>query len=222
MVAAAATQIGHMRGPKKERGFTLIEVLVAAMLLVVALVGSIGLILGMARANQSNRTRDVGYLIAQEAVEQLSAVPLLTLATNNPAATSVPSAPTCYGMSDDAVVDRPIPCSGAAAYYLRTWVCCSLNPPTLPAVPIIGVQCNVAVNNPPAGQVVSPDQVNGGIACLIEAEVTWTNEDTVANGAASPAAASGYFVDPPTAPPVAINKVLSFTNHVFLSEVREQ
>jgi Tfp pilus assembly protein PilV len=214
----------------EERGFTLLEVLVAAMLLVVALVGSIALILGLTQTNKASRTRDIAYLIAQESLEQLSAVPLLTLANNNPAAVTTPSAPTCYGMSDDSVLDDPIPCGVAPAYYLRNWVCCTLNPAATPpfavlppGVPITGAQCNVAANNPVLGQLVSPNQVNGGITCLVESEVTWPNEaDPPFPGTANAAQASGYFVDPPTAPPVVINKTLTFNNHVFASQVREE
>jgi prepilin-type N-terminal cleavage/methylation domain-containing protein len=221
-------------------GFTLLEVLVAAVLLVVAMVGSIGLILGMNATNRSTRNRDVAYLLAQGALEQLSAVPLVTLATANPAATAVPSAPTCFGMSNDSVLDRPIACpvggGTASAYYLRTWVCCTQNPnapppytlPYPPAVPITGAQCNVAVNVP-GGQVVSPNQVNGGTTCLLEAEVTWPHESR-ANGQATAVQAPGYFVDPPTPPPVPLPAMgtssadgkLSYLNHIFTAVVREQ
>jgi Tfp pilus assembly protein PilV len=224
--------MSSLRAPMREAGFTLLEVLVAAVLLVVAMVGSIGLILGMASTNMSNRTRDVAQLLAQSALEQLSAVPLINLANNSPAATSAPSAPTCFGMSDDAVIDRPIPCPAGAigAYYLRTWTCCTQNPAALPpyvvlppAVPITGAQCNVAINNQPAGQLVSPNQVNGGVTCLIEAEVTWPHEDPV-NGPATTTQAPGYFVDPQTTPPVTLppHENLAFNNHVFATVVREQ
>jgi len=225
--------MNDLRRSAPSAGFTLIEVLVAAVLLVVAMVGSIGLILGMAATNMSNRTRDVAHLLAQSRLEQISAVPLPTLAAANPAATAVPTATTCLSMSDDAVLNRPIPCpiGAGAAYYLRTWTCCTQNPSALPpfavlpaVVPITGAQCNVAVNNPVQLQLASPNQVNGGATCLIEAEVTWPHED-LNQGPATAIQAPGYFVDSQTTPPVAIpfeNGRLPFNHHVFSSLVREQ
>jgi Tfp pilus assembly protein PilV len=218
----------------RSAGFTLLEVLVAAMLLIVAMVGSIGLILGLATTNRSTKNRDVAHLLAQGALEQFSSVPLITLANNNPAATAAPSAPICFGMSDDAVLDRPIPCPAGtgSAYYLRTWVCCTQNPNAPPPFtlpypapnPIIGNQCNVGVNVP-AGQVVSPNQVNAGAACLIEAEVTWPHE-LFKVGPAAAISAPAFFVEPPavaaTPLPLLERGKLDFSNHIFTALVREQ
>jgi Tfp pilus assembly protein PilV len=219
-------------------------VLIAAMLLVVGMVGSIALILGLLRANKTARARDTGYFLAQQALDRLEMVPMVgstgvVTTTGQPAflsaafpyaATPFPSEPTCYAMSDDVISDRPIACSAGqvAAFVLRTWTCCST--PTGPANDTIpaGAGC-VLLNG--QGPISSPDAVPGpqppppgattnpnGAVCFIQAEVTWPEEDPVGNQLViANAAASFLFNDPPATP-----AGVSYSNHVWATLVRAQ
>jgi Tfp pilus assembly protein PilV len=225
-----------LRFRDRRGGFTLLEVLIAAMLLVVGMVGSIALILGLLQANKTARARDTGYFLAQQALDQLEMIPLVgrtgaTWTTNQPAWLSVafpyatinfPNEPTCYAMANDVVSDRPIQCSAAqeAAFILRTWTCC--------ATPGLGATTTLPIGAPcllPSGQgpISSPDAIpTGGVTanpngavCYIQAEVTWPVEDPVGHNlllANAPAAA--LFQDSPAN--------LSFGNHVWASMVRSE
>jgi type II secretory pathway pseudopilin PulG len=231
---------GSRRPP---RGFTLIEVLIATLLLVTALVGSIGLVVALKQVNLSSRSRDTAYYLAQQALDTLEAVPLALplpttgflapgAAASTPTNTDgpllgnmlTPTTMTCYPMSDDTITDRPISCQSpmAPAYVVRTWTCCDFVPNnpaatigTIAGMPALTI--NSACGPDAAiGTLGSPDTLSGnGVACLIQAEVTWPVELAGPPATSLSAAPSQLFVDTSLAAPV-----LNFSNHVYLSAVR--
>ncbi len=132
-----------------KRGFTLVEVLIATMLLIVGLVGSIALIGGLVLTNRSAHSRDVAYELLQQTLDQEMMVPLnlmpnlglanqFDVANNSSVATvpngplilvsGTPGSPMCFASADDVVADRPVNCAVSglpAAFILRTWTCCA-------------------------------------------------------------------------------------------------
>ena len=64
-----------MRRLRQESGFTLIEVTIAATLLVVGVLGVLSLVDGANRATARNKAREAGVNLAREAVEAVRAVP---------------------------------------------------------------------------------------------------------------------------------------------------
>jgi type II secretory pathway pseudopilin PulG len=225
MVAAPTTRFLHQgavslasRERLRRAGFSLIEVMVATVLLIVALVGSIALSVGLLRGNQFNRERDTAYFLAQQqldlfAVEPMSQILLNPLTYPNTGVASTSSNAACYSIGQDAYIDNPISCvvNTPAAYFLRTWICCNPGGPLpLGGIPVAG--CNNAAGAVP---ITSPDAVNGGAVCLVQVEVTWPSEPA---GVLATAPWGGGFAENvfTTVPP------LTFTNHVYLSMVREQ
>jgi Tfp pilus assembly protein PilV len=221
MVAAPTTRFLHHAAvslTSKRRlgraGFSLIEVMMATMLLIVALVGSIALSVGLLRGNQFNRERDTAYFLAQQQLDLFDAAPMSQILLNpliypNDGVASTSSPATCYSIGQDAYIDSPISCvvNTPAAYFLRTWICCN---GAAGGIPVGG--CNNAAGAVP---ILSPDVANGGAVCLVQVEVTWPSEPAgvVATGAWTGGFADNVFT---TIPP------LTFTNHVYLSMVREQ
>ena len=195
-------------------GFTLLEVMIAAMLLMVALVGSIALSVGLLRGNQFNRERDTAYFLAQQQMDLLSVQPISQILANpallpNEDVASSSSPAICYSIGQDAFVDSPISCVGnvPAAYYLRTWVCCA---PAGAGGIAAGSACN-----PLGPAIVSPDTANNGGVCLVQVEVTWPSEPAGVV-ATNPWAAGFADTVLTTVPP------LTFTNHIYASAVRAQ
>ncbi len=196
---------------ERRRGFTLLEVMVAAVILIIALVGSLALVVGMLRGNQNMRARDTAYFIAQEVLDQYASTSLSVF----PGLTSAaPALPTCYSQGEDSFVDRPIPCvlgATAAAYWVRTWSCCetptlggglfnSPNPPPLVApTPCTGI--GWVLNQTIAGTIPATSAT-----CPVAVEVTWPTELGLTSTA--------LFTD--------VGGGLSFQNHVFLTMVRSQ
>jgi Tfp pilus assembly protein PilV len=198
-----------------EGGFTLLEVLIAAMLLTVALVGSLALSVGLLRGNQFTRERDTAYFIAQQQLDLLAVQPISQILSNpavfpNTQLSSTSSPATCYSIGQDDFIDTPISCIGnvPAAYFVRTWVCCNTGGP-LASIPA-GTACNPGANN-----IVSPDATSSGGICLTQVEITWPSEPTGVV-ATNPWAAG--FADTV----LTTNPPLGFTNHIYASIVRAQ
>lgn len=211
------------------KGFTLLEVMIAAMLLIIGMVGSIATIVGLLKANQTARSRDIGYFLAQEAIDQIAMIPLVGnndlaaqfpsggtgAAPNGPLMTSpgVPAANggvACYPLANDTVADRPVPCTGAnappSAYVVRTWTCC-----TTAATGLIVGTCQAPQT------LTTPDTTAQAAVCYIQAEVTWPVEDP-AGGNMLLGAPAPLFADPP----IAAEPKLTFGNHIWATMVREQ
>jgi Tfp pilus assembly protein PilV len=196
---------------RAESGFTLLEVLIAAVLLVIALVGSLALTIGLLRGNESTRARDTAYFLAQEVLDQYSATPVLQLPTLLPATAAPTTAPICYDMSDGAFIDHPVACGAVASTYaVRTIACCVGPGMPLSPAPIAGCAILLATNPvTPLPPNVNFSPTSQGVSCLIEAEVTWPVEPVGALG-------QDLFVDTSNAPR------LNFQNHVLLTTVRAQ
>jgi type II secretory pathway pseudopilin PulG len=201
--------------PRARAGFTLLEVLIAGVLLTVALVGSLALSVGLLRGNQFNRERDGAYFLAQQQLDLLAVQPISQILANavafpNEAVGSTSSPATCYSLGQDDFIDSPIPCvpPPPAAYYVRTWVCCNS----------AGVGANIPAGTPCNGtgvDIISPDIANGGGVCFAQVEITWPSEPA---GVSPVNPWAGGFADSvyTTVPP------LTFTNHIYASMVREQ
>jgi prepilin-type N-terminal cleavage/methylation domain-containing protein len=194
-----------------QRGFTLLEVLIAAILLVIALVGSLALTIGLLRGNESTRARDTAYFLAQQVLDQYSATPVLDLPALLPGTAAPTAAPICYDMSDGAFVDHPVACGAVATTFaVRTVTCCV--GPGVPLSPAPAAGCGILLaTNPvtPLPPNVNFSPTSQGVSCLVEAEVTWPAEPATAT-------ASQLFVDTSNAPK------LNFQNHVLLNTVRAQ
>jgi hypothetical protein len=218
----------HVLMPRdSQKGFTLLEVLVAAVILIVAIVGSIALIVGLLKGNQATRARDTAYFIAQETLDQLASLPLSqdgALGMSNAA----PTTPLCFTEGEDAFLDRPIACNAGtvAAYWVRSWICCATpvvgtsgvagglwNSPNLPPAQI-PFACNGAGWEMPAtiGNAAVAGVPATSASCSVAVEVTWPSEPTgtLANG-------SNLFVDTSNLAPT-----LTFQNHILESMVRSQ
>jgi hypothetical protein len=196
---------------REARGFTLLEVMIAAVLLVVALVGSLALTIGLLRGNKTTRSRDTAYFLAQEVLDQYSATPILQLPALLPGVGAPTTAPICYDMNDAAFIDHPVACGAVASTYaVRTLACCV--GPGMPASPAPGPSCAVLLAE--TGGALPPNvnftPTSQGVSCLLQTEVTWPIEP--------PAAASpqDFFVES------SVPKGLNFQNHVLLATVRAQ
>ncbi|HUB09533.1 MAG TPA: prepilin-type N-terminal cleavage/methylation domain-containing protein [Myxococcales bacterium] len=240
-----------MRPAKLNRGFTLIEVLIATMLLAVGLVGSIALTLSMMRANRTNSGRDVAYFLGQQALDQLGLFPMTTVGlgagallpptstpgvNDNPigmvAAGGTPPATTCsvYPMSDAALGDTPGTCNPGTnpnlsmpSYFVRTWVCCAPSTGNLAGEPCAAN----ALATVGVGGLKTPDTLNQGVLCLLQAEVTWPTENLNPNGTATFGAPSlingpvpALLFSPEGRVPPQPPPTLPYGNHVLLGEVR--
>jgi hypothetical protein len=206
--------------------------MIAAMLLIVGMVGSIATIVGLLRANQTARSRDIGYFLAQEAIDQIAMIPLVG---NNDLSAQFPSVGTgsspngplmtssgvpatnggvaCFPLNNDTVADRPVPCTGGnappTAYVVRTWTCC-----TTAGTGLILGTCQAAQT------LTTPDTTAQAAVCYIQAEVSWPLEDPTGGHLVlgSPLLAEPLFADPP----IAAEPKLTFGNHVWATMVREQ
>ncbi len=185
--------------------------MIAAILLVIALVGSLALTIGLLRGNESTRARDTAYFLAQQVLDQYSATPVLQLPTLLPAIAAPTTAPICYDMSDGAFIDHPVACGAVASVYaVRTVTCCVGPGMPLSPAPIAGCAILLATNPAtPLPPNVNFSPTSQGVSCLIEAEVTWPAEPN----AALP---QDLFVENSGAP------MLNFQNHVLLTTVRAQ
>ena len=189
--------------------------MIAAVLLVVALVGSLALTIGLLRGNRNTRSRDTAYFLAQQVLDQYSATPVLQLPALLPGVAAPTTVPICYDMSDAAFIDHPVACGAVASTYaVRVMTCCV--GPGMPVSPAPVAGCNILPATFPATPL--PPNVNfaptsQGVSCLLETEVTWPVE---------PAGAlpSDLFVESSNPPPLGKN--LNFQNHVLLATVRAQ
>jgi Tfp pilus assembly protein PilV len=216
-------RFGGQRG-----GFTLLEVLIAAMLLVVGMVGSIALILGLMQANRTARARDTGYYLAQQSLDEIGLVPLVGPTTAYltgafPIPGVAPSAPTCYPMTDDVISDRPISCTAAgitSAFIVRTWTCCNTGPiGTAATIPAATCGATQPLLTGPAATSSSglPVVLQQSALCYVQAEVTWPAEDPVGHNLLSTTVAGQEALFQETEP-----SVLTFGNHVWATMVRGQ
>ena len=124
-----------------QRGFTVIEALIASTLLVAAVVGVVPLLAASAQSTLASRAATTGVMLAEQKMEQLRAASWTSVAAD-PAGTDYFDAdaqPTCVSMSTE-------PCADAA--YIRRWSA-ELAPLT-PSILILDVQ--VLPNGPAHGR----------------------------------------------------------------------
>jgi hypothetical protein len=199
--------------PKQSRGFTILEVLIAAVLLVVALVGSLALTIGLLQGNKTTRSRDTAYFLAQQVLDHYSAAPILQIPTLLPGIAAPTTAPICYDMSDAAFIDHPVACGATASTFaVRALACCvgpgmALSPAPAASCAILGAE-TPPTPLPPNVNFTATSQ---GVSCILQTEVTWPFEPPAA-------ATQDLFVDSSS----AAGKVLNFQNHVLLAMVRAQ
>lgn len=100
--------------PKKERGFSLIEILIALVILSIALLALAGLMVTTTMNNAAGGHLTEAATLAQDMLERLKLTPLNIL-TDNGMATGEPQ------------VDNPVGSTGIT--YRRTWTCTQPIPP---------------------------------------------------------------------------------------------
>jgi Tfp pilus assembly protein PilV len=205
--------IGKAPPPEGMTGFTLLEVMIAAVLLVVALVGSLALTIGLLRGNQNTRSRDTAYFLAQQVLDQYSATPIIQLPALLPGVAAPTTAPICYDMSDAAFIDHPVACGAVASTYAVRMLTCCVGP-GLALSPAPTAACNILLAEVPATPLppnVDFSPTSQGVSCILQAEVTWPIEP--------PAITPGQlFVDYSN----TAGQMLNFQNHVLLATVRAQ
>jgi prepilin-type N-terminal cleavage/methylation domain-containing protein len=117
-----------------EHGFTLIEVLVAAMVLVVGLLAMLGMLIVANKTTQTNRVRQEATNVAREVVENVRALSYTQLATSTSIATALlpqltPRA-TQSGATLTVTRSASIGGGGASGYSFNvTFTTCSLDDP---------------------------------------------------------------------------------------------
>src|SRR5258707_13467226 len=93
-----------------ERGFTLVEMLMATVIVVVGLVAVAQLVPTSLMMNANNRSDGTALVLAQKQMEALRAIPLNTTSFTDPSGALCPPAATCFigGPSQAGVVGSPI------------------------------------------------------------------------------------------------------------------
>ncbi len=103
------TSAAHARRGR-ERGFTLVEMLMATVIVVVGLVAVAQLVPASMMMNANNRSDGTALVIAQRQMEALRAVPLNLSSFTDPLGVTCPLATTCYvgDPSQSGVVGCPV------------------------------------------------------------------------------------------------------------------
>lgn len=119
---------------RAQHGFTLIEVLVAAMVLVVGLLAMLGMLIVANKTTQTNRVRQQATNVAREVIENVRALSYAQLATPTSIATALvpqmtPGA-TLSGSTLTVTRSASVGGGGAAGYSFNvTFTTCSLDDP---------------------------------------------------------------------------------------------
>ena len=100
---------------RKKRGFTLIEVLIALIILSIALLALAGLMTSSTRNNASGGHLTEAATLAQDTLERLKLTPLNILTDN--------------GMASGQSQTDPVVNPTTGTQYTRTWTCTQPNPP---------------------------------------------------------------------------------------------
>ena len=93
-----------------ERGFTLVEMLIATVIVVIGLVAVAQLVPTSMMMNANNRSDGTALVIAQRQMEALRAIPLNTTSFTDPSGVICPIAATCFvgDPSQPGVVGSPV------------------------------------------------------------------------------------------------------------------
>lgn len=115
---------------KQERGFSLIEVLIASTIFAIGLIGLAGAQLVSIRANQSNYNFTVATMLLEQQLEELRA-------GGSPALVNGADGPLdAFGFTIDQYPDNPP--DAAKFMFNRTWTC-------VPNNPAVATPCQVSV-----------------------------------------------------------------------------
>lgn len=82
--------------PRRDSGFTLVEMLIATVIVVVGLVAVAQLVPTSMMMNANNRSDGTALVIAQRQMEALRAIPLNTTTFTDPSGLICPAAATCF------------------------------------------------------------------------------------------------------------------------------
>jgi prepilin-type N-terminal cleavage/methylation domain-containing protein len=95
---------------RRDRGFTLVEMLIATVIVVVGLVAVAQLVPTSMMMNANNRSDGTALVIAQRQMEALRAIPLSTTSFTDPSGVICPVASTCFAgdPSQPGVVGSPV------------------------------------------------------------------------------------------------------------------
>lgn len=94
-----------------QKGFTLLEVLIAAFLLTVALVGAASVTTSVIKSNSFSQTLTTATTLAKDKMEELKAAPY----------TTATQAASMWTGTDYAAANGTVQASAAGSYYTRSW-----------------------------------------------------------------------------------------------------
>ncbi|EKD35206.1 MAG: hypothetical protein ACD_75C02002G0001 [uncultured bacterium] len=100
-----------------QKGFTLIEIIIAILLLAVALMGLASVTTTVIKANSSSQTLTTATTLAKDKMEEQKAANF----------TALPTA----GSPDYATADGQVQASASGSYYTRTWGVAGTDPMTI-------------------------------------------------------------------------------------------
>ncbi|MEI8173706.1 MAG: prepilin-type N-terminal cleavage/methylation domain-containing protein [Deltaproteobacteria bacterium] len=103
-----------------QKGFTLIEVMIAIFLLAVALLGLASVTTSVIKGNSSSQTLTTATTLAKDKMEELKATSFTALSTT--------------GSPDYASADGTVQASASGSYYTRTWGVAGTDPKTITVI----------------------------------------------------------------------------------------
>jgi len=149
-----------------QRGFTLIELAVATVVLLVGVVAVMQLVPFATKTNQANRVDTTSVVIAQHYLDEMTAQPLANLTLADPVCGAMslgigaPSATVMYPTAGYLIMSNGVATvdftQGAVAGYN-----CNYSDPNNPSGGVFQVRWGVVVTQNAAGQVVSKRYVVG-------------------------------------------------------------
>ena len=103
-----------------QKGFTLLEVMIAVFLLAVAIMGAASLTTSVIKGNSSSQTLTTATTLAKDKMEELKATNYTALST--------------AGSPDYATASGTVQASASGSYYTRTWGVAGTDPKTITVI----------------------------------------------------------------------------------------